>query len=390
MTRPGFGSRLAGISQLLCAKASRKSLAILVSAFALTQFVTVFLVSAYRELPLADFLKRWDAGWYIQIAESGYSGPAWAFFPVYPMMMRGMSLVSGVPVPFAGLIVSALALLAAVFVYTRHVAGRRGRFEFPAGSNLGWFLFLFSPASWVFLHPHTESLYVLLLVLTLACWVRSRWLVAALFSGLAALTKNQGTFLALTSGLAAAHDVYLRHAGVANGKGRGWRDPVLIFLACGAISGGIYALYPLYQYALAGDPFLYLSSQIHWRPEMTAASYFKTLWFGNPWQNLRPGSLLHHAFFFALIYTVFVYARRYPRNLIWIYFALHTAVMPMSGELVGNLRYGTVLIVLWLFLGDQIANKIKSSDAAFVAVASIAAILHQAFLVSAIVGRWAY
>lgn len=372
----------------LKASASRKSVGILLFALALTQFFTVFLVSAFKEISLATFLTRWDAGWYIQISESGYSGPAWAFFPFYPALVRAVSLVSGLHVPFAGLLVSALALLAAVFVYMRHVAGRRGQFEFPAGNNLGWFLFLFSPASWVFLHPHTESLYVLLLVLTLAGWVRGEWLVAAVFAGLSALTKNQGTFLALTTGLAAAHDMYLRDSiGV---KGSALQRSLRVFLACGVISGGIYSLYPLYQYFMTGDPFLHLSSQIHWRPEMTVTSYFKTLWFGNPWQNMRAGSLLHHTFFFALIFCVFQYARRYPRNLIWIYFALHTAIMPMSGELIGNLRYGTVLIVLWLFAGDQIARKRGIPGWALLCTTLAVAILHEAFLFSAIIGRWAY
>ena len=353
----------------------------MLGALATVQIMTVFLVSAYKELPLSAFLRSWDAGWYIQIAESGYSGPAWAFFPAFPSLMFVTSAITGLSIPVAGTVLSTAFLVAAVWMYRRFVANNAS--GFPGGTNLGWLLFLFSPASWVFLHPHTESLYLFLMVATLACWVRRRWWLAAALAGLAALTKNQGVFLAVATGAAAAADAW-RPEGQKGQQGHmiaGLRRFVLV----GLISGAIYSIYPVYQFVVAGDPFLYLSSQIHWRPEMTLTSYFKTLWFGNPWQNVRPGSLLHHAFFFALIYVVYKYARQFPRNLIWVYFALHTAIMPSSGELVGNLRYGTVLMILWLFVGDWISRARVALP-----VTAGALLLHQAFLYSAIIGRWAY
>lgn len=358
--------------------ASPRSLAALFAVFALVQVATVLVVSRWNGIPAAKFLGVWDAGWYLRIAESGYSGPAWAFFPAFPWLMRVTSAETGFSPLVAGTLLSALFLVAATWLYLRHVADdARG---FPRGTNLGWLLFVFSPASWVFLHPHTESLYLLLLVATLACWTRCSWWLAAIVAGFAALTKNQGVLLAVATGFAAAADMW-RSAD----RGVRMERAGLRFLLVGLISGAIYSIYPVYQYAVAGDPFLHLSSQIHWRPEMTLASYFKTLWFGNPWQNLRPGSLLHHAFFFAMIYVVYKYARQYPRNLIWIYFALHAAIMPSSGELVSDLRYASVLIVLWVFAGDNL-----SRTRATPVVACAAVLLHVAFLYSAVMGRWAY
>src|SRR6478672_6618881 len=37
-------------------------------------------------------LARWDSAWYLNIAHSGYGGPSSAFFPLYPLLVRGLAL----------------------------------------------------------------------------------------------------------------------------------------------------------------------------------------------------------------------------------------------------------------------------------------------------------
>src|SRR6476469_7945667 len=39
-------------------------------------------------------LARWDSAWYLDIAHSGYGGPNSAFFPLYPLLVRGLALAS--------------------------------------------------------------------------------------------------------------------------------------------------------------------------------------------------------------------------------------------------------------------------------------------------------
>src|SRR4051812_37277288 len=39
---------------------------------------------------LAPFA-RWDSVWYLDIARSGYDGPSTAFFPLYPLLVRGFA-----------------------------------------------------------------------------------------------------------------------------------------------------------------------------------------------------------------------------------------------------------------------------------------------------------
>jgi hypothetical protein len=49
---------------------------------------------AMSTIPIINYFSQWDGGWYSQIALSGYpagNNPLsenWAFFPLYPLLMR--------------------------------------------------------------------------------------------------------------------------------------------------------------------------------------------------------------------------------------------------------------------------------------------------------------
>src|SRR5829696_10312583 len=47
--------------------------------------------------PLLAPLARWDSVWYLRIADSGYgeSAPRAAFFPLYPLLVRGLATPFG-------------------------------------------------------------------------------------------------------------------------------------------------------------------------------------------------------------------------------------------------------------------------------------------------------
>src|SRR5918999_2089660 len=64
--------------------------------------------------PLLSPLARWDAAWYLRIADSGYAGSdvRAAFFPLYPMLVRGLASPLGAS-PAALLLASYAVALAA-------------------------------------------------------------------------------------------------------------------------------------------------------------------------------------------------------------------------------------------------------------------------------------
>jgi hypothetical protein len=47
-----------------------------------------FALSAARDLPLLDLINQWDAALYTTIVQDGPSGALWAFFPLYPLVVK--------------------------------------------------------------------------------------------------------------------------------------------------------------------------------------------------------------------------------------------------------------------------------------------------------------
>src|SRR5262245_52082796 len=68
-----------------------------------------------------DTWNRWDASWYLPIADSGYlpDSHRTAFFPLYPMLVRGVKTVFPMTTFHAAIFVSVLACLAALILVHR-------------------------------------------------------------------------------------------------------------------------------------------------------------------------------------------------------------------------------------------------------------------------------
>src|SRR5262245_3701824 len=138
---------------------------------------------------------RWDASWYMSIVERGYSfdpqGPSnVAFFPLFPLLIKGVTLVFGNPV-LAGLLVANLAALGAVLALWRWVRAAAG----PAEAEQAALWLLVDPYSMFFHTIYAESLFFLLMVLALDANGRGQRLAAGLFGGLAAVTRPMGVLL---------------------------------------------------------------------------------------------------------------------------------------------------------------------------------------------------
>lgn len=139
-------------------------------------------------------LERWDTVHYLSIVEQGYgkyNGTA-QFHPLFPWLASLLHNI-GVPalaslcwVAFVSLVGLALALwYLARLDHTITV------------SELSVLLLVASPFAFSLFLPYSESLFLFCSVLVLY-WARlKRWWLAGLFGALAALTRQQGVFLAL-------------------------------------------------------------------------------------------------------------------------------------------------------------------------------------------------
>jgi Mannosyltransferase (PIG-V) len=133
----------------------------------------------------------WDAGHYVAIAQHGYDTPMRAaFFPLYPLLVRGVGAVIGSEV-WAGVVLALGALFAALYLLHRLVALELGP-RYPRAALLVTALF---PTAFFFSAIYTESLFLALTVGAFYFARRERWALAALCGALAAATRNTGVLL---------------------------------------------------------------------------------------------------------------------------------------------------------------------------------------------------
>ena len=139
-------------------------------------------------------LSNWDGAWYLRIAEEGYATrQSTAFFPLYPLLIRWVSELTGVSLRLAGLAISNLAFLGALLLLHRLV---RNRYGADIATRTTWLLAL-TPFGFFFSAVYTESLFLMLSLAALVLAREGRWTSAALALFLVTLTRSAGVFVAV-------------------------------------------------------------------------------------------------------------------------------------------------------------------------------------------------
>ena len=158
----------------------------------------------------------WDAGWYLSLAQHGYPAavPEQAgravqstlgFFPVYPLSVRAVHAI-GLSYAFAGLLVSALAGLAACVLLWRLVA----QFRSPSVADRAVALFCFFPGAMILSLTYSEALMLVLAIGCLYSLLRERWLLAGALAALATATRPNAVALVVACVWAAGGAVWRR------------------------------------------------------------------------------------------------------------------------------------------------------------------------------------
>jgi hypothetical protein len=140
-------------------------------------------------------LGQWDAVWYGWIAQHGYDpaighGNAAAFFPLYPLAWRVVSILPGPMTLWGSLLSSALfaAALCLLFGITR------ARYDERLARRTVLYLAIF-PLTFVFALPYAESLFLLLTLGAFALTWHGRWWAGSAVGALAVLARPVGIAL---------------------------------------------------------------------------------------------------------------------------------------------------------------------------------------------------
>ncbi len=134
---------------------------------------------------------RWDAVWYLQIAHGGYQSlQDAAFFPLYPTLIRGASLLIGSPA-LAGVLISLVALVIGMELVRRLTLLELG----PAAARVSVLLIAFSPMALYYSAVYTEAVFLALSAGTFYAGRRGRWWLAGALGALASMSRVSGVLL---------------------------------------------------------------------------------------------------------------------------------------------------------------------------------------------------
>lgn len=150
--------------------------------------------------PLARFkdtFRIWDAFWYINIAEGGYSSMAittthhigsynYAYFPLYPLLIRILNLLIHNSI-VSGLVISNFCLLTSAKLITKI-------YKPELAKDVVRVLFLF-PTTFLLSGLYTESLFLTILLAVYYYYKKGNWPLVVLFSFLLGFTRPFGILI---------------------------------------------------------------------------------------------------------------------------------------------------------------------------------------------------
>ena len=220
------------------------------------------------EVDYVDMTVLWDGSWYRSVAESGYpqvlprdpmSGApaqnAWAFYPLFPLLARGLMGVTGLGFPAAASTLALLCGLAASLLMAALLADRVGpRVALAAVAT--WAAF---PSAVSLQLAYTESLAMLVLTGFLWAVARQRWPASAGLALVLGLTRPIALpVLAVTAVALLLRWRARRSRPVAPAE---YAAGALALAACG-LSG---LLWPAIAWAVTGAPTAYTDTMAAWR-----------------------------------------------------------------------------------------------------------------------------
>jgi hypothetical protein len=210
-----------------------------------------------------EYLQSWDVQWYRRVAYEGYplelpideNGDVrqntWAFFPVFPMLVRLVAL-TGLDYFVAATVVATgfglLATLALHRMLAQHFA--------PTQALWGAIFFASGPLSWLLQVGYAESTYLFFLFCALAAMVSRHYLLMIPFALVASFTHPGTLALAAALGLQGILRLARRQRIL-------WHEWVTVGSAILLITAAAL-FWPVLIAQLTGDPSGYFDTELGW------------------------------------------------------------------------------------------------------------------------------
>ena len=286
-------------------------------------------------------LTNWDGQWYETIARHGYptslpaSGPvpqtAWAFYPLYPALVRAVMIVTPLDfAPAASLVSLAFAALAMVLIF-RMVERRGGRFA-AAMTVLALCVF---PSAPILQTAYTEGLALFGIALLVRCLTRREY--AGVWVAL--------VLLALTRPIVVAAAPVIALHGVVHWRASSRRQRWTIGWLTGA-AAVLVLLWPAVAGLVTGRPDAYFATQRAWDNQLSLQRSYLGWLFGGPDQGATITALL--ALLVLLVALVVPAGRGWPLELrLWA--GIYAVYLALTLRPTSSIeRYLLLAAVPWL------------------------------------------
>ena len=291
-----------------------------------------------------DVITNWDGQWYETIARHGYRtdpelfGPPaqrneLAFYPVYPLLVRGLMALTGLEFGVAAGLLSLAAGALGVVLLGRWLVRTRGR----TTAHLAVAGLCAFPTAPVFQAAYTESLALLLLVVSLVAVTSRRYPLAVLAITVLGFTRPVTAPLAVLLALWAV---------------RAWRAPRddprradrAGLTATAVAAGAASAAWPVTVALMTGIPSAFPDTMQAW----VKAGGVRGGWVAGIWQLVGP--LAATALVVVTVAYVLVRARRHGRDRppdgLWSWGAVYLSYVVLTTTIgTSALRYALLTLV---------------------------------------------
>jgi Gpi18-like mannosyltransferase len=309
--------------------------------------------------PLLDHFVYYDSYNYAQIATKGYTeNRLTAFFPLYPLIVRGVTSVTGIDVYWAGFLLSNFFFIGSLWLlYT--LMEKRGlgeRIRLLTLSALVYF-----PSSFFFSAFYTESFFLFLALLAFWFWDNEKRGAAYFIGGLAALSRIVGVWVPLAFFV---ERLIRRKLDVKD-------------CAFTLMSSLMFFSYPVYLWLTKGEPLLFL--------KVMAPDYgrYSTIPFYPIYQDIvtsietsriEPIIIFHVLLFVIFISYLITTIRLQLRGvtIVWseVLYTFGLILMPLSSILIqpiqiashGFMRYFLTVFPLFIFIGRHLDQLLKRAN----------------------------
>ena len=171
--------------------------------FAVAAVVALFSSSAktMSSIPIVNYFSQWDGGWYSQIALTGYpagNNPVsenWAFFPLYPILMRvfGTPLLGIMPadqaVLVSGFVISNILFFVSLFLFYNVTKLVFSKSSFALISTV---FFAFWPGALFYSSVYSESLFMTFALGAFYFLEKGKSVKSSVLGFFASLTRSSG------------------------------------------------------------------------------------------------------------------------------------------------------------------------------------------------------